>query len=351
MSTKTPSLQSITVGHHESETLSAKLIRKSPRRKPKSNVTLPSYSNVAALFVKNWITMKRNILLLLFVFFLPGIVLLINSLTIGLSPRNLPLALVNLEDNCTDQSYTRRCEANMLGCYFKKSLNDSETVNLIHYPSISTAERDVRAAVVRGLVVVPPHFSVSYLKRILGVNSWRWSEFTYFYSVEDEDVATNETINIALDASDPQLVLFIKKAITDAVDNMVANITELCEDELGDEGIDLSMVSVGSPLLGDEDSDYREFITPGMICVAIFFLAMALTSESFITERSQGLLERSWITGVLPVEIITSYIMSQFLVMVMQATITYITVFAVFKIPCRGPIGWCIVLTLLQGKL
>ena len=28
-------------------------------------------------------------------------------------------------------------------------------------------------------------------------------------------------------------------------------------------------------------------VTPGMICVAVFFLAMALTSESFITERSQ----------------------------------------------------------------
>ena len=318
LSTKTQSLQSITVGQHESETLSTKLIKKSPRRKPKSNFILPSYSNIAALFVKNWITMKRNILLLLFVFFLPGIVLLINSLTIGLSPRNLPLALVNLENNCLDETYISSCEANMLGCYFKKSLNDSETVNLIHYPSITSAERDVRAAVVRGVVVVPQHFSVSYLKRILGVDSWRWSEFTYFYSVEEEDVATNETINIALDASDPQLVLFIKKALNEAVDNMVGNITELCEDELGDEGIDLSMITVGSTLLGDEDSDYREFITPGMICVAIFFLAMALTSESFITERSQGLLERSWITGVLPVEIIASYIMSQFLVMVMQ---------------------------------
>ena len=107
---------------------------------------------------------------------------------------------------------------------------------------------------------------------------------------------------------------------------MVANITELCDDELGDEGIDLSMVTVGSPLLGDEDSAYREFITPGMICVAIFFLAMALTSESFITERSQGLLERSWITGVLPVEIIASYIMSQFLVMVMQVADNFLLV-------------------------
>ena len=32
----------------------------------------------------------------------------------------------------------------------------------------------------------------------------------------------------------------------------------------------------------------------------------------------QGLLERSWLVGVLPLEILTSYILSQFLVIVMQ---------------------------------
>ena len=77
---------------------------------------------------------------------------------------------------------------------------------------------------------------------------------------------------------------------------------------------------------------------------------MALTSESFITERSQGLLERSWIAGVLPVEIIASYMMSQFLVMVIQAALQFLTVFVVFQIPCRGALGWCMVITLLQGK-
>ena len=41
-----------------------------------------------------------------------------------------------------------------------------------------------------------------------------------------------------------------------------------------------------------------------------------------LLNSAQGLLERSWITGVLPSEIIASYMMSQFLVMVMQVTIT-----------------------------
>ena len=330
------------------ETLNLQLLKKC--RREKSTLILPSFSNMTGLVIKNWITMKRNILLLLFVFFLPASLTLLCCLLLGHTPTNLPVALVNLENSCVDQSFTERCEADMLGCYFQTSLNSSQTVSLIPYTNISQAEADLTNAVVRGMVVIPENLSVSYLKRILGESSWRWDQFLYFYDVVHDGVSTNETISIALDSSDPTLVLFIKRAVTEAVDDMVADISGLCEEDLGEGGVDLSVVTVQSPLLGPEESDYREWITPAMICVTLFFLAMALTSESFITERSQGLLERSWITGVLPVEIITSYIMSQFLVMVMQATITYITVFAVFKIPCRGPIAWCVVITLLQGE-
>ena len=106
LTTKTQSSQSIASGQNDTETLNTKLTKKSPQRKPKTAFTLPSSSNVAALLIKNWITMKRNILLLLFVFFLPGIVLLINSLAIGLSPTHLPLALVNLENDCRYETIT-----------------------------------------------------------------------------------------------------------------------------------------------------------------------------------------------------------------------------------------------------
>ena len=322
MSSKAQSLQSISSGKTELETLDVQLLKKSPKRK--KTLSLPSLSNIAALFVKNWITMKRNFLLLLFVFFLPASILLVNSLFIGHSPTNLPLALVNLENSCADQIFRERCEADMLGCYFQTSLNSSQTISLIPYANISRAEDDLINAVVRGVVVVPENLSVSYLKRILGESSWRWEQFLYFYDVVHDGVATNETISISLDSSDPTLVLFIKRAVTEAVDDMVADISGLCEEDLGDGGIDLSVVTVESPLLGPAESDYREWITPAMICVTLFFLAMALTSESFITERSQGLLERSWVTGVLPIELIVSYIMSQFLVMAMQVEIDFI---------------------------
>ena len=54
--------------------------------------------------------------------------------------------------------------------------------------------------------------------------------------------------------------------------------------------------------------------------------------------------------GVLPLEILTSYILSQFLVIVMQVAIALIVVFGVFQIPCSGNMGLFILLSLLQGE-
>ena len=322
MSSKSQSLQSVSVSHEFDHSVNVKLIKKNCKPKPKISVTVPSISNIAALFLKNWITMKRNLLLLLFVFFLPGIVLFINSLTIGLSPVNMPVALVNHESDCNHSFFIDNCEANLLGCYFTRALNRSETVNLIPYSNQSDAFMDSEAALVRGVIVIPSNFSASFLKRIL--SEWRFGQFVYYYSIEDEEhIGKFDKIAISLDMSDPQLALFLTNAITKSLDEFTEDVSAVCEDDLGD-GIDLTMITIEDPALGFEETDFREFITPGIIALAIFFLAMALTSEAFIAERSQGLLERSWITGVLPLEILASYILSQFVVMVVQVSIHHV---------------------------
>ena len=60
--------------------------------KKKMEVTFPSARNIFALLIKNWITMKRSPILLIFVFFLPGIFMVITCLTIGLEPTGLPVS-------------------------------------------------------------------------------------------------------------------------------------------------------------------------------------------------------------------------------------------------------------------
>ena len=54
-------------------------------------------------------------------------------------------------------------------------------------------------------------------------------------------------------------------------------------------------------------------------------------------------------SGVTPAEILFSHIVTQFIVMVIQTAMVLIFSFAVFDIIVLGPLGWVIVLTLLNG--
>ena len=62
-----------------------------------------------------------------------------------------------------------------------------------------------------------------------------------------------------------------------------------------------------------------------------------------------GILDRSWVAGVLPSEVMISHIFTQFLVLLIQTGLTLVFIFAVFEIPCNGPVGWIVVIAILQG--
>ena len=97
-----------------------------------------------------------------------------------------------------------------------------------------------------------------------------------------------------------------------------------------------------------QDPSFTEFMAPGIIILIIYFLAVALTGEAFIMERSSGLLDRSWVAGVKPSEILASHILVQLFVMMVQTAVTLSTILFVFNIPCRGPLEWLAILTMLQ---
>ena len=91
-------------------------------------------------------------------------------------------------------------------------------------------------------------------------------------------------------------------------------------------------------------------MAPGIIIMIIYFLAVALTGEAFIMERSGGLLERSWVAGVRPSEILASHIIIQFPVMIIQTIITLSFILFVFNVSCDGPLLWLSIITLLQVR-
>lgn len=81
----------------------------------------------------------------------------------------------------------------------------------------------------------------------------------------------------------------------------------------------------------------------------VFFLAVALTSSALIIERTEGLLDRSWVAGVSPFEILFSHVVTQFVVMCGQTALVLLFMIVVFGVTNNGEIVWIVILTILQG--
>ena len=212
--------------------------------------------------------------------------MVLTCISIGIDPKDLPIGVLNLETNCSDVSLMENCEADMLSCYYLSSLNQTDAVSLVDYQDSSAMARDAAAGVLRGSMVVPTEFSHSFLKRLLKPDMY--DEWTYYYDIDDT-IPINKTEKMALgvDTSDTLVALVMRQAVADAL-NLFGDIVNLaCEEELEEESLDLRVVAEHGPTLGREGSTYQEYIVPAFLTQVIYFLAMSLTSESFISERAQ----------------------------------------------------------------
>ena len=261
----------------------------------KGAVNCPSISNIYALANKNFITIKRNLPLLFFLFISPALFVILNCISIGNSPRSIPIGVTNLESNCSDPIFTSSCQADMLSCYLEESLNGSGGFDLKKFSSVSKMYAEAKIAAVRATFIIPQNFSVSYLKRIL--KTVEFDEFIYFYDIlDDELIGEYEKIYIAMDMSYKPMLSFIRQALKKTLSNFDEKVKKICENDIGDD-LDCALSFDPTASLGDEDFGFLEYLTPGNIVMPIYFMAVARTADAFISERSQGLLERSWIAG------------------------------------------------------
>jgi len=288
----------------------------------------PGLTNMHALLVKNLLKLRRNPAMLLFVFLLPAIQVVFFCISIGQEPRGLHLGMVNYEPgNCSGPA--TGCVLEELGCRMFRS---DERVTLVQYTSEAAAMEAVREGELWGTIVIQSNFSAGVLARLGGGG--------------DNTSAAMGQVAAHMDMSNQQVGLSLQRWVLETLSNSTASLLSTCRlpSTLLQEPV-LWM----EPVYGDSEPSFTEFMAPGIIILIIYFLAVALTGESFISERAGGLLERSWVAGVTPGQVLASHILVQFCVMLIQTAVTLTTIILGFSIPCRGPIVWLAVLTMLQG--
>nr|CAI5849586.1 unnamed protein product [Callosobruchus analis] len=306
-----------------------------------------------ALLFRNLLRLIRNLLVLLFVFALPVIQVVLFCICVGNDPKQLTLGVVNHETDYTNSTYIHcpygfSCTVSTDGgvpdiakweymsCGYLKYL-EVDTLRLRYYPHITSCKKAVHEGFAWGCMLIKSSFSEALLLRALALLQNDLSGSARY--------ASDTEIQVWLDMSNHQIAHTLKRDITAAFENFTKDLMEECkiESRLFKQPMNFE------PVYGSNWPSFTAFAAPGVLLTIVFFLAVGLTATALIIERLDGLLNRAYVAGVTPSEILLSHVITQFIIMVGQTILALIFMIAVFKVDCIGSVALVISMTLLQG--
>ena len=117
----------------------------------------------------------------------------------------------------------------------------------------------------------------------------------------DDETLDQSEIRVWLDMSNQQIGLMLAREFQYSYRDFAKDLLSACKQntKLGDVPIQFK-----DPIYGTKEPSFTDFVAPGVILTIVFFLAVALTSSVLIIERMEGLLDRSWVAGVTPAEVL-----------------------------------------------
>lgn len=296
---------------------------------------LTTRGKTKALLQKNFLRMWRNVGVMLFIFALPVMQVILFCLAIGRDPTGLHLAIVNHEMNWTTKACPVRtnCSFENLGCRYLSTL-PKETIIQDHYPDPESAINAVRVGDAWGALYFTENFTDALVARmVLGRDA-------------DEETLDQSEIRVWLDMSNQQIGLMLNRDLQLSYRDFAQDLLSSCNQNPKIADIPIQFKE---PIYGSNDPSFTDFVAPGVILTIVFFLAVALTSSALIIERMEGLLDRSWVAGVTPLEILFSHVITQFVVMCGQTALVLIFMIYVFGVECKGDLLLVVILTILQG--
>lgn len=286
------------------------------------NPCIDGCSKIASLLAKNMTRIRRNLMLLIFQFALPGLQVSLLCLCIGRNPFDLPIAVVNHEFPQT------------LSTGFLTAI-DKHTIVQKPYTNLEDALGSVRRGENWGVIHIDERFGSSLMKR-----------FQEGFDVSNETIIASN-IKVYLDMTNQQIGLIIQKTLLESFQAFAKTMLET----IGSTPLLATLpVSMEKPVYGELQSvSFTEFIAPGVVLSITYIMAVGLTSLSFVDERKSGLYDRSWVSGVTSFQVLVSHVLTQSIVLVAQVLVILIFTFLIFEIPSRGPFILVIAIALLQG--
>ena len=322
------------------------------------------WHRLKAILVKSFTRMWRNLGFLVFQFIIPTVQVSLFCLAIGRDPVGMTVAVVNEEvygRNC--QSYSEACiisspDTNDMdmdsfsadntwdddemfaenkshvqqnfSCRFLAEL-DTDVIQPVYFEKYNKAYESVARGEHWALLHFLPNYTESLRNRLTGMGNLAFAQFTGFSSDTRvaNDTVYNSTIHVYLDMTNQQVGFTIQMRLAEAFQAFSSSVLSSCK--IPDTVTSLP-IQFETPVYGANEPTFTEFMAPGVILSITYFMAVGLTSISFIIERKEGLLDRSWIAGVTTLEVMFAHVVAQFVVMVVQVGFVLIFMILVFKV-------------------
>ncbi|XP_021960922.1 ABC transporter G family member 20 isoform X3 [Folsomia candida] len=293
-----------------------------------------SLNRLTALTLKNFICMWRNIGFMLFIFLLPAIQVILFCLAIGREPRDIRVGVINNE-----MSTLGLCDAPMgcstanLSCRYLKFL-PKDSLHLTFYENETAAISEIEKGNMWGYISFPSNFSEAMIERGISGN------------LADNETLHASRIKIKMDMSNQQIAFSLQRIFLETFQSFSKRLLSDCDYDPASGDLPLQFEE---PVYGHDHPSFMEFLAPGIVLSIIFFMSVASTGSAFITEKKEGMMDRSLVAGVTTGEVITAHMITHYVVMVGQTALVFVFMMIVFEVPVRGPLVWAIAITLLQG--
>ncbi|XP_058116541.1 ABC transporter G family member 20 [Anopheles ziemanni] len=288
------------------------------KRKPitstiKQLVSFTTKRRMNALLSKNFLQMVRQPAGMVFLFLYPIFQLVSFYIAIGGNPKGLRLGIVNEEltniRQCFNESlvhtyYTDdyECDLYKVSCRFLEKLNRSIAIQE-YYDTYEDAYRDARKGKIVGFI----HFAENFTESLQDVRD-------NVREADDGSFLTSE-IKVHLDKSDQQITFFLEK-------KLLQTYREFAESLMSDCRLSTQLANIPitfeTPIYGTFDEEFTDFMAPGVVMTMIFFLATLITATIFITDRLEGVWDRTIVAGITALELLLAHIITQTSIMLLQ---------------------------------
>lgn len=304
-----------------------------------------------ALLYKNYRRNVNSIPLLVFQFMLPMIQMISFSLCVGGRPTNVGLGIVNLDQPlsfggssspATDDHLgaslvnetTSHLELNDTLSLKYLSFVDRDMLNMQPYNSLQSALADVRKAKLWAVLEIGENFTWAISQRF---------DLENFYQLE-LDTISQSVIKIYPDRSNKILDMICHRSLVDSYRKFLSSEFEHFK-RLPIE-VARPIFDIKPNVISNSIDGYTESIAPGLLASLTYIMAAGLTTFIIVVERSAGILERTYTSGINPFAYLLAHAIFRSLVMMVQIAAVLVLTFYVLRQPLVGSI-WLAYLQLM----